>query len=48
MIWGSDFPHVLLQSGYARARYWVERHCDYLSDDELSDVMGGNAAALYW
>ena len=48
MIWGSDFPHVLLQSGYARSRYWMERHCEYLSDDELSDVMGGNAATLYW
>jgi predicted TIM-barrel fold metal-dependent hydrolase len=48
MIWGSDFPHVLLQSGYARTRYWLERHCQYLSADELSDVLGGNAAKLYW
>ena len=48
MIWGSDFPHVLLESGYARSRYWMERHCVYLSDDELIDVMGGNAATLYW
>jgi L-fuconolactonase len=48
MIWGSDFPHVLLESGYARARYWIERHCGYLRGEELSDVMGNNAATLYW
>lgn len=48
VIWGSDFPHVLLESGYARARYWLQRHCEYLRDEELSAVMGGNAATLYW
>ncbi len=48
MMWGSDFPHVLLQSGYARSRFWLERHCPFLSADERRRVMGANAAKLYW
>lgn len=48
MIWGSDFPHVLLQSGYARARHWLERHCDFIPATELGDILGGNASRLYW
>jgi predicted TIM-barrel fold metal-dependent hydrolase len=48
LIWGSDFPHILLQSGYARSRRWLERACDYLSSADLAMIMGENASGLYW
>lgn len=48
LIWGSDFPHILLQSGYARARNWLQRACDYLTTAEQSKIMGENALGLYW
>ena len=48
MIWGSDFPHILLQSGYGRTVKWIERSCDFLSAENQALVMGGNALRLYW
>jgi len=48
LIWGSDFPHVLLQCGYARALRWIERTCPELSADDLGAILGGNARRLYW
>lgn len=48
MIWGSDFPHVLLQSGYSRALHWLERTCDFLDASEVDLILGGNASRLYW
>ena len=48
LVWGSDFPHVLLQSGYRRSLLLQERAYSFLTRDELALIMGGNAAALYW
>lgn len=48
LVWGSDFPHVLLKTGYRRALTMQERHYDFLSSGELDQIMGGNAARLYW
>ena len=48
LVWGSDFPHILLQSGYLRALKVVERTMPFLSSAEYERVMGENAAALYW
>ncbi len=48
MIWGSDFPHVLLQSGYRRARHLVERAFSFITEDERALVMGENAGKIYW
>jgi predicted TIM-barrel fold metal-dependent hydrolase len=48
LLWGSDFPHVLLKSGYRRCLKLPEREYTFLSQDDLALVMGGNAARLYW
>jgi predicted TIM-barrel fold metal-dependent hydrolase len=48
LIWGSDFPHVLLRSGYSRSVLLQERAYPFLSAGELDCIMGGNAADLYW
>ncbi|MEO1994297.1 MAG: amidohydrolase family protein, partial [Planctomycetaceae bacterium] len=48
LVWGSDFPHVLLQCGYARILRWFERTCPNLNDSDLEHMLGGNACRLYW
>lgn len=40
LLWGSDFPHVLLAGGYAAARRLAERLPE--------PVRGGTALRLYW
>jgi len=48
LIWGSDFPHVLLKTGYRRSLLMQERVYTYLSMSDLDLIMGENAARLYW
>jgi len=48
LIWGSDFPHVLLKCGYRPALLFQERFFDFLGTQDLSLIMGGNALRLYW
>ena len=48
LIWGSDFPHVLLKSGYQRNLLLQERAYPFLGQADLNLLMGENAARLYW
>jgi predicted TIM-barrel fold metal-dependent hydrolase len=48
LIWGSDFPHVLLKSGYQRALLLPQRMDPSLSAADLDLIRGCNAARLYW
>lgn len=48
MIWGSDFPHVLLSTGYRRSLLLAERFYSFLSAAERDLLLGGNAARIYW
>ncbi len=48
LIWGSDFPHVLLKVGYRRNLLLPERVFDFLSEGDRALAMGRNAARLYW
>ena len=48
LIWGSDFPHVILKSSYASVLALQERFYTYLSSTEMAAIMGGNAEAVYW
>lgn len=48
LIWGSDFPHVLLKTGYRRSLEMQERVYTFLNQDDLDLIMGKNAAKLYW
>ncbi len=48
LIWGSDFPHVILNSSYASVLALQERYYTYLSDEDLAAIMGDNADAIYW
>lgn len=48
LIWGSDFPHVLLSCGYGRALELPGLALDRASIADREAMMGGNAAQLYW
>ncbi|MEE3372542.1 MAG: amidohydrolase family protein [Planctomycetota bacterium] len=48
LIWGSDFPHILLVCGYRRAMAVVEYALPGISAKVRAQIMGENAYALYW
>jgi predicted TIM-barrel fold metal-dependent hydrolase len=48
LVWGSDFPHILLKIGYRRALLLPQRAYPFLQPAELEQLLGGNAARLYW
>lgn len=48
LIWGSDFPHVLLKCGYRRALALHERVHTDLAKTDLDRILGNNAEKLYW
>jgi predicted TIM-barrel fold metal-dependent hydrolase len=48
LIWGSDFPHVLLASGYRRSLALPEQALGGWSATDCDLIMGLNAAKLYW
>lgn len=48
LIWGSDFPHVLLKAGYGPALHHFARRYPDVRKAELGKIMGANATRLYW
>ena len=48
LIWGSDFPHVLLKTGYRRSIYMHERVFPDLDPTGFRLMAGENARRLYW
>ena len=48
LIWGSDFPHVLLKAGYGPALHHFERRHPWLTKDDRDRIQGRNAERLYW
>jgi len=48
LLWGSDFPHILLKTGYRRSLLMPQREFSFLHRADLDLMMGQNAARLYW
>jgi predicted TIM-barrel fold metal-dependent hydrolase len=48
LLWGSDFPHVVLASSLARSLEVIELALAGLSADDRQSVLGANARRLYW
>jgi predicted TIM-barrel fold metal-dependent hydrolase len=48
LLWGSDFPHTLLRSGYARSARLPERMLPGLGADDLETLTDATARRLYW
>ncbi len=43
IMWGSDFPGILRRCTYKQSLEFVTRHCTFLTDDELTRLLGENA-----
>lgn len=48
LLWGSDFPHVTVASGYGPCQCLLERVLDDWPAADRDAVMGQNARELYW
>lgn len=48
LIWGSDFPHVILRTTYGRAVNVLQQIGVNFSPADLKLIMGENALRLYW
>ena len=47
VMWGSDAPTVLVACTYRQHVECITRHSDFLSDDELENLMG-RTADKFW
>lgn len=47
LLWGSDMPGCEKVMTYRHARLLYETRCDFLSDEEVAGLMGGNLEQLY-
>ena len=43
IMWGSDFPTVMLQCTYSQSLEYITRHCDFLTEDDFEKLLGKNA-----
>ena len=48
IMWGKDVPGLLTSGSYRQLLNYVRLHCDFLSDEEMADVLGLNALRVYW
>jgi predicted TIM-barrel fold metal-dependent hydrolase len=48
LVWGSDFPHVLLKCGYGRGLRLLEEMHPNLDKSARDLMLGENARRLYW
>lgn len=47
IMWGSDYPSVLVSCTYKQTVKIVTEHCDFLSKAEKSKIMGENASNFF-
>jgi predicted TIM-barrel fold metal-dependent hydrolase len=47
MMWGSDFPFILVYDGYARSLELIREQLPFLTDDAKGWILGGTAATLW-
>jgi predicted TIM-barrel fold metal-dependent hydrolase len=46
LLWGTDMPFQNRFCTYRQSRHWIEKYCDFLSEDDLAMIMGGTAARI--
>jgi predicted TIM-barrel fold metal-dependent hydrolase len=46
LIWGTDLPMVARFCTYRQTLDQYRAHCDFLSESELQDIIGGTAARV--
>jgi predicted TIM-barrel fold metal-dependent hydrolase len=47
IMWGTDVPGLLTFATYHQLLGFVARHCDFLSQEDLEGIVGGNAWRVY-
>jgi L-fuconolactonase len=48
LLWGSDFPHCLLRTGYRRQVELASSYFEFIDRADLAEIMSGTAERLYW
>ena len=46
LLWGTDMPFQNRFCTYRQSRDWIEKYCDFLSEEDLRLIMGGTAARV--
>ena len=46
LLWGTDMPFQNRFCTYRQSRDWIEKYCEFLSEDDLRLIMGGTAARV--
>lgn len=46
LLWGTDMPFQNRFCTYRQSRDWIEKYADFLSEADLSAIMGGTAARI--
>lgn len=48
LMWGSDYPTVLFGCTYQQHIDVVTKHCDFLSDEDMENIMGKTAQKVWF
>ena len=48
IMWGTDAPGLLTSGSYPQLLNWLRRHCDFLSSRQKAQILGENAARVYF
>ncbi|MDO5111594.1 MAG: amidohydrolase family protein [Clostridia bacterium] len=48
VMWGTDMPTVLKTSTYLQNLTMVTKHCDFLTDDEMENLLGKTAQKVWF
>jgi predicted TIM-barrel fold metal-dependent hydrolase len=46
LLWGTDMPFQNRFCTYRQSRQWIEKHCDFLSPQDLASLMGATAGRI--
>ena len=46
LLWGTDMPFQNRFCTYRQSRKWIEEYCEFLSSEDLAEIMGGTVARI--
>ena len=46
IIWGTDIPIVMLHWTYRQSLDYIRSYCDFIPDEDMELILGGNMARL--
>lgn len=48
LMWGSDFPTILLKCTYQQTVDLIKKHCTFISDEDKKIIFSGNAEEVFF